>query len=116
MEFLLACLSVDGYGEYPAVGEIPLPVWQSTLAEAARHQVTLLLYHQLSSRKLIEGLPIEVSQEFSTVNRAEVLENLTIMGYTCQVIKDLYREGIPVLPLKGFSWPGISTPMWPAVV
>ncbi len=100
-ELLLACLSVGDERKYPAVDEYPPPVWQSTLAMAEQHKVSPLLYHQLNTRNLIDSLPEGLSGVFRDSNREEILENLALMGYACQIMKDLEQEEIPVMPLKG---------------
>ena len=97
LALLLACAAVDGTTGHRVAGEFD---WDQLLALAQRHRLTPALHAALSADRLPQapdGFRRAVAAAYHT-NAQQALRNA---GALLQIVRELEREEVPVLTLKG---------------
>ncbi len=97
LALLLACAAVDGTTGHRVAGEFD---WDQLLALAQHHRLTTALHAALSADRLPQapdGFRRAVAAAYHT-NAQQALRNA---GALLQIVRELEREEVPVLTLKG---------------
>lgn len=83
------------------VTAVPPDQWLAVMTLAGQHGVMTLLYRQLKTLGLTDQVPLGILQTLRTDYLHEANRNSQIYRELSNILSVLYRENIPVIPLKG---------------
>jgi hypothetical protein len=101
-ELLLSFLRMDPGGAGVAgTGELSSEDWEDLLRTAARHGVSPLLFHRLTTSHRGTPIPAEVIRKLRISYLQSAARNMHLYHELGKVLGRLRQDGIPVIALKG---------------